>query len=410
MNEKLKVLIATSAGHFSNDWAAYIIPMILPVLILSYDLSISEGAVIATTYALMTAFFALYIGKLIDRGYNIGILISTGLAFIGISFVMIAIFLMFIHGISLFVLLVISVAIGGTGASFYHPLGASLIQRTFEKRKVGSALGINGSMGSLGRAVAPVLFVTISVFIIFPYAVMLNGVIPAIAIAIILSLVCNKKMFKDKDNVGATENIKKGMNIKTKDKESSIIFIVLVITALRSVTTSGFATFIPTYLVKSRNITYGFTLSILIFGMLGAAIIGQPVFGKLMDAFDYRKIFALNTLGIVITMLVFTLTYNIYVIFISLFFYGFFTFAAFPILFGIIPNISDSSRSRGSSNSLLWFGISIGGSVGPLALALLDNKLVLKNMTNSFIALALITAVSFILILIYWNKFPAINK
>lgn len=51
--------------------------------------------------------------------------------------------------------LVLSTVVSGSGASFYHPTEASLLQSSFRNRRLGRYLGINGLAGSVGRALYP---------------------------------------------------------------------------------------------------------------------------------------------------------------------------------------------------------------------------------------------------------------
>jgi len=46
--------------------------------------------------------------------------------------------------------------VGGVASSIYHPIGASIVSRYFIE-DLGLALGINGSMGALGRSSYPII-------------------------------------------------------------------------------------------------------------------------------------------------------------------------------------------------------------------------------------------------------------
>jgi MFS family permease len=108
--------------------------------------------------------------------------------------------------------------------------------------------------------------------------------------------------------------------------------------------------------------------------MFATAIVGQPLFGWLLDRFDRRLILAVSSMGSGLSILAYLFTVGpAELVMLALF--GLFTFAAFPLFLSLASNYEiEGSSSLG--NALVWGVGNSGGSViGPL----ITGAIVLSN-------------------------------
>ncbi len=145
---ELNTLQLTGVGHFSCHFAMLVFPT--AAISLAHETGVPIANVLGWSFwgFFLFGLGALPAGLLTDRTrakwvVRVGVL--------GIGPAMMLVSLAEPGGVSL----VLALALVGVFASLYHPSGMSLISRTIRLR--GSALGINGILGNLGIAGAPVL-------------------------------------------------------------------------------------------------------------------------------------------------------------------------------------------------------------------------------------------------------------
>ncbi len=145
----LSMMIAISTAHFVNDIPSLLLPALLPLVIVEFGLNYAEAgfAIVAFT-SLMTVMQA-FTGYMADRMNRIHLL-SLGLTILGSAALFMSISTAFVH-------LLISQFLLGTGASFYHPIGYSLLSDAYEGYGRGKIFGIGSAAGD---AAAPVAFVS----------------------------------------------------------------------------------------------------------------------------------------------------------------------------------------------------------------------------------------------------------
>lgn len=345
-------LAFTSLGHFMNDGFMFIFPVVADILAnLNGYTPIYLTGLFAAFYTAST-FYGIIAGRFSDRGSILGgiytgiLLISIGIG--GFALVLIDNTLPYVVGLG-------SAIVMGMGTGFYHPIGASIIQRAYSKKHLGKALGINGSMGSIGRAIFPSIFLGMSYFITQgdSLAVLsLAGILSAIVIGFGLK------------GASATKAVTKGKTSLNEVVNLSIILLTVVF-LVKSLSSQGMVAWIPTFLTYEKGIGIGATLGIVLTVMYSTAIIGQPLFGILVDKVDKRLLLALSSLGTAGAMFGYMhTTGTLEILMLSLF--GFFTFSGFPLTMSLV---SDYAPKGGSSltNSIVWgFGNSGGMILGPI--------------------------------------------
>lgn len=350
----ISALAFTSLGHFLNDGFTFLFPVIAdvfstgstygyPPLMITGMLGSFYGA---------SAVFGLFASSNADRGTRIGgihvgiLLISTGITGFGASLISLS--------LPYYAIIAFSVVMG-MGTGFYHPIGAAILQKTYRSEVRGRVLGINGSMGSVGRAVFSLIFLAMA-------AVITQG-----NTLIILAGVGLAGSFLIWYGLRKVRAAQPGRKAKTtvNDVINMSIVVLTAVVFTRAIASQGMVAWIPTFLTYSKGVGVGTNLGIVLLIMYGSAIVGQPIFGLLVDRMDKRLLLFTSSIGTAATMFFYmNTTGDLELVFLSLF--GFFTFSGFPLTMSLASDYAP----RGSSsltNSVVWgFGSSGGMVLGPV--------------------------------------------
>lgn len=383
---KYSTLAFTSLGHFMNDGFMFLFPVIADILAtLNGYPPIYLTALFAAFYT-SSSMFGLLASRSSDFGSLLGrihtgiILISAGIG--GFAFTL-------IYPNLPYSVALLSGIVMGMGTGFYHPIGASIIQRTFSRKNLGKALGVNGSMGSIGRAIFPLIFLGMTYYISHGDSLMIlasAGIIASIIIAIGLRT----------SYVGGSG---KRQRSSVREAVNTSIIILTAVFFIKSLSAQGMVAWIPTFLTYDKGVNIGATLGIVLTVMYASAIVGQPLFGILVDKIDKRLLLAISSLGTAGAMFAYMHTSGTIEIFMLTLF-GFFTFSGFPLTMSLV---SDHSPRSGSSftNSIVWgFGNSGGMILGPVIagaiilnnysrIPISFNVMIILSVLVAFIAIAL---------------------
>jgi len=390
MDQKLRSLIFTSLGHFLND--SYII--VFSILIAYYlDMKISASylGVMGALISIISGLLSIWVGKSADKSGNHATLMLLGYILIGISIILYGLSFAYIK----YYLLYISFAsiILGSGLSFYHPLGGSILQHSFDPKDSPKALGINGSFGSLGRALFPIVIV---------FAIKYLGGSLGLSIIGVYTIVVGSLVFYGLKPIKIKADTKSFDKSNSELNMSSFYYILIPLTIvvfIRAIFIAGVQTYAPTYLdhlFKSKVL-----MSIILTVSYALAIFGQPYFGKLTGDIGGKKIVYITTIFATIFYIAFILFKNPIIMSIMFMAFSLFAFSGFPVLLGYVGQIVDKSLSA-RANSLIWgVGNTVGGALGILIGGILMNKI---GLTNDMVLFAFIGIVSTILLPLIPNK------
>ena len=365
-NERLKSLTFTSMGHFSNDLNLLLFSILIVYYSKDYGISLALLGGIAIVYNVLSGLLSAPIGNYADKTGRYRFLVAAGIAIIGVSVVLFAFSFHFSHYV--LPLMLVSAIVLGAGQAFYHPLGASILRITYEA-KTSSALGINGSFGSVGRSVLPVLLVPMIVLYgEFNTLLYLAGYLFIASLIIFFGLNFIKpiKDSSDKEVRKSSEH--------TSDKEieryKRTIFILVLIVFVRAMFLTGTVTYISQYLVDQVHsdavMSYIVTISFI------TAVVGQPVFGRITEIKGGKFSIVVTTVFSTIFFILFMLSGSD-VIFDTLTYasFVFMAFTGFPVLLGYVGQIVPRSVVA-KSNGLVWgLGNTVGGGVGLAVMSLL---------------------------------------
>ena len=381
---RVRALAITSLGHFMNDGSTFFVPVIADLFASLYGMGLLEESTLLVSFYLSSTVFSVYVGRWADRTGRLGELMATGIACLGLGLVGFYFVVVYTSGADLLALALACNLVMGFGSSFYHPLGASILQAAFGRHMEGRALGVNGAMGSTGRTLYPVLFsaLVVSAFSAPESLAVLGAVGVGGALLIWAGLA----------KVGAGSKKGEGARVPVRSSLTKPMIALLGVSFLRSASLFGIVQYAPTFLTGQRGLGLGSLLGVSLAAFYASAIVGQPVFGFLADRLDHRLVLAISTFGAAASIVGYVNTGGIAsVALLSLF--GFFALTGFPLLMSLAADYSAQNAST-FGNSLVWgLGSSGGNALAPLlvyAFALNDYS----RLGFSFEAMAVLAAIS----------------
>lgn len=354
----MRSLLLTSLGHFVNDGSGICLPLLVDILAKFRGLRPIEVTALLFGYSACSAVTSIYVGITADKRGAAGPLVGLGIGIISSGLAGFALVVAYASGSALFVGAGVCALIMGAGSAFYHPLGGSILQTAFSGGGRGRALGLNGSMGNLGSAVYPSLFVAAALLLTQQGAAALLGAVGLGAAVIIwIGLRRIRSEASSRLDPGARETLTRPM------------VALISVSFLRSVALQGIATWIPLFLTFQKGLDLT-QVGLEISAMYALAVLGQPFAGLLLDRFDGRLVLAFTTAGAMVSIFGYLFSTGLVdIVLLSL--YGFFSFNAFPLLMSLASHYTRSGKSS-LGNALVWgVGTTGGGAVGPLLIGAL---------------------------------------
>lgn len=358
MHERLRIFAATAVGHFANDGTFLLFPLLLVYYIKVPGVSLSILGAMAVMYQLLSAFVSPAVGKRADRSGKLELLMSVGIALEAISILVFGLAFI-IHSLLIYSIIALGAILLGLGQAFYHPLGGALITREF-KGDAPKYMGINGSIGSVGRTVMPAAATLL---------IALAGTMAGISLLSIMFFAFAAVIFAlfRLDGISAASmDCAKAGKAKANGAKAKLNGAIYRLTAslfFKSAFQVGTVTFIGAYMYlvfAASPSTVGLFLSITFL----PAIAGQYTFGVLVERYGNRSMFAITSVLMVLFFLMFLLSENIYVAALLYSAFVFVSFTTFPLSMSYSSRLA-SDNGAVHANSFVWgFGNILGSSAG----------------------------------------------
>ena len=390
MKEDQRSLLATSLAHFINDGLTGVLPLAYPVYLVTYGLSIQLVSIFTFLQNALSIVVSPVVGRISDVRGNFNGMLAMGLLIFAVGAAGYAVSGDFFEGSILVVVLLLFTLLVGVGSSFYHPLGATVLRAKWKESEIGRALGLNGSAGSIGRIAMPFAAALLITDFALSSVSLLAGfsVIGALAVFIVLRNV--KFAAKPRTSVSLRDSLLPNRDLLRR------MFPLTVVSFSRGLFT-GVVPFIPLYLTQVdhvNDLTAGFLYS----GTLGVGIISTIMFGFMQDRLGPKVSLTVSNLGGVLTLFIFAASSDPLVVDSAVVVFGLFSYSAFPLLLGLVHNMTDFDEMT-SASSIVWgIGNNGGAAVAPLVIGALALPSVFGTLTAGFIAAAAIGILSVILI------------
>ncbi len=351
------VLGLSSLAHFVNDGTSFFVPVIAALLGPLRGFPPVEVTALFVVYYVTSSILGLFIGWWADRHGRPVALMGVGIGLLAVGLLGFYLVLSGVAGSLGFPVALAAGAITGFATSFYHPLGASLIQRAFGADRRGAALGINGAFGSLGRALYPFLFFLTTLALVTSDSLLLFA---AIGLVSAILIQWGTRSVSPRESTGSPPAAG-----GARDALTPGIVRLTALSFLRSMASQGVAVWIPTYLTVSRGAGAGGELGLAVTVMYVGGILGQPFFGVAASRFDRRLLIGISSAGSALATFGYLFSGGVEAE-VLLFLLGFFTFSAFPLLMTLSADYSPSGSSSFANALVFGLGSGGGGTVGPL--------------------------------------------
>lgn len=351
-----RILALSSLAHFVNDGTGFFVPVIAALFTGSRPVSPLEIALMFAVYYLSASLLSPSVGHLADRSLRLGSLVALGVALLGLGLLGFYASLAWVGGGASYAIALPSAFVVGFGSAFYHPIGATLLQRAYSARERGRALGINGALGSAGRAAYPLIFFAVGLYAQVSSSLLLFVVVAGAAAVVIDRGLASRRT----GSPPARPAVSSARQAVTRG-----IVLLTAVAFVRSVATQGIVAWIPTLLVTRHDVVGPSGLGLAVGVMYLAGILGQPFFGVLADRADRRLLLALSAIGSALTTLGYLLTSgDLSLVFLALI--GFFTFSAFPLLMSLSAEFVHPQSSSLANALVFGLGAGGGGALGPV--------------------------------------------
>ncbi len=364
-----KILISSFTSFFLNSSVRFFIPVLLPFLIISLNISVYSGSLLITSYWLGYTVFQIPSGIISDK-YGIAKINKISFTILTIIFV-----LLYFFKSSYYAIFIIQFFLGLFSSMIYIS-DASLVQKWVPPVKRSTYVGIYQTGFFLGASLGEFIILK-SLYISFylPYLI--------IFILLIITLIMNILFIKEPEKIYKKEKIK----INNK-----IIYVALIRFSAGFLYI-GFLSLFTTFIIFDHMVSYS---NVYLYSWIPAAggILTSPVGGylstKLKNGRPFVSILSVLFLGIIIIYLGFSKPYYVfYLSFITGILYGLY---AGPSM-GMASDFSGDNKIS-SSSGILNFSSQIGGAISPFIIGFMFS--IYHNFSYAFLLIGIITFIALI--------------
>jgi MFS family permease len=340
-------------AHFTNDGTSILFTVLI-VYYLSFHISLAYLGAAAAASSLVSGLVAERIGSWADNSGRSGMIMAVGIGLVGVSCMTFS--ASFYLSQSAAIILFPSVMLLGIGLAFYHPLGGSIIAFAVKGKGFSRQMGINGSFGSIGRALFPILIVGVVGIFGAPIGLLaLGAAIMAIGGVVFW-------LSRSFDEFVAGERQKQASSRQSLRPYRRFVLALTGVFLVNAIFASGIMTYIPTYYdrVYGSASTAGLITSIILL----APIFGQPIQGYVAGRIGSRHALQITVTGSALAFALFLCSQNVVLEVLSLGLLAFFYYTGFPVILGYATQITPR-ESIARVNAIIWgFGSTIGSALG----------------------------------------------
>jgi len=280
------ILFALSFSHLLNDTIQSLIPAIYPVVKSSYGLTFTQIGLITLTFQMAASLFQPFVGLYTDKKpqpYSL----ATGMGFTLLGLVILS-------QSSGFYMMLVSVALVGTGSSIFHP-EASRMAHAASGGKRGLAQSIFQLGGNFGSSLGPLL----AAWIIVPYgqfSVLWFSIIALVAI-IILSRVGN--WYKGYLVALQSKKSVSGLSAVSTFSRNKVVFAVVILLILifsKYFYMASLTSYFTFYVIDKFNVSVQ-SSQLYLFAFLVSVAAGTLIGGPVGDRFGRKYVIWFSILG-----------------------------------------------------------------------------------------------------------------
>lgn len=363
------LLVSTSAVHLSNDACFSLLYPLLPFIADDLALSYSQVGLLKATFsgsssvlqiptASVGARFGEYLVLLLGNAW-----VGIGLAAMGLA--------------GGFLSLLLLATLAGVGGNAQHPLGASLISRHFEGRRLATAMGTLNFAGDVGKLIGP--------FVAGIIAVQFGWRAALVAVGIPTALLSFGLLLKPRQDEPTHRVAEDGAGARTAERGDRRGFrLVLAAGGLDNATRGAALTFLP-FVLADKGLDAA-TVSLLFGVIFAAGAAGKFGCGWISDRWSLLAVIVITevvTAGALLAMLGAS---RALVVPLALAF-GFALNGTSSALNVAVARFVPAER-RGSGYGVYFTVALVSSAVAPLAYGILGDA---AGLTAVFISMAVLT-------------------
>ena len=246
---RLSRVLLLTVGHFTVDFYAGFIPVLVPVLQRAVGFTLTEAAILVSAFSLSASFSQTLFGVLFDRWRSVRL--------VAFAPMLAAVTLSCIGIMPSYISLIFLVIAGGLSVAAFHPYGASLAALASGSRhSVGMSLFVTG--GTMGVAVGALVAA----------ALVDRGGLSATVYAVVFGCLV-AFLIRRNINGRPVPQEKKYQAVGTLPTGYGFLFGLGILAMIRAFVILGFQTFVPLYLTALGTPLPTVGLTLFVFGIAG---------------------------------------------------------------------------------------------------------------------------------------------
>lgn len=262
-------LALLTAGHFLCDFYSNFLPALLPLVILSMNLSLTATGILVMIFSFASSIVQPFCGYYLDKtGFTLPILITLPVS---------AFFICTVNYVSSYDVLILFLLVSGLASSIFHPLASAMLAKVTPDKNRGLAMSLFICGGNLGYALGPAIIIYFLVnygFSCLPYLMIPGFLLTALYMHFRVHHIAIQAKFAPKSS-----------NAPAWYTSPDIIKLNIVM-ALRSWPQMVISTFLPIFLAQ-QGLTTTEAGNMLTIFLVGGAV-GGLIGGYMGDRFDRK--------------------------------------------------------------------------------------------------------------------------
>ncbi|HEX7052653.1 MAG TPA: MFS transporter [Burkholderiales bacterium] len=344
-----------TVGHGLTHWYPATFYLLLPLIAHELGLSYSQIGLIMTCQYVASAIANVSGGILVDTVGRKGLLMAVSLFWVGFPYLLIG----FTHS---YAMLLVCVALVGTGNSLWHPTAIPTLGSRYPERK-GLVLSLHGMGGNVGDAVAPIVVGAALAAFSWREVVAFN-VAPGLVVAVLMFVFLGSLRLGQKKHAAEGQSLAEYVRGLRRLFADRSLILLSTGSSFRTMTQTALLTFLPVYLANDMG--YGPALvGACLFAVQAAGFAAAPVAGHLSDRMGRKNILmgAMASSAVVLVAMGAIGGSPLFVVLVAVL--GFFLYATRPVIQAWL--LDATPRNLGGSSIGVLFGAqAVGASLGPL--------------------------------------------
>ena len=330
MKPGTRLLTAVGLYHFANDGALAVLPLVLPVIKLRFDLSYTDIGALTAAGLLVTLVVQLLVSQYAHRFSPVRAL-TLGMA----TMFLFASMMVFVWDFASLLVFVIGMRIG---AAVYHPLGLALVAQKYANGKIDMAMGVQSSLGDMGVFLAFVTTGALGAIFDWQSSFALWGAICLTAAIVGVAL----KVGSDAGYAPAGHDSRADMSWRDALGRIGILLVPLTVGG------AGY-NIIVNYAPLMLQDAYGLDIGIyaLVIALwVGTGAIFTLIFGQITSKVGRGNAIVSSYALIIASGLMIALSTSRWIVVLAMFLYGVGLFMTYPALFAYVTERTGNRRSE----------------------------------------------------------------